>query len=287
MGLESNKQLVDLINSNNDLKLQPSRVAFTNPVDIDGDLSRTEVTAIPPGYWGTATITYRRLGLDHLFSFFTPRVLTEEGEVFIEDAEVIRRVSERYPVKLDIDSVTIVHEEREDGVYYVITAKDSSLVYKSSVTVGTRPRIQIPIDEFIQSETESYVYPNASEKRAYARIYSGGWYVPEASLELSKYLVGQEPDSNLVWLTTTLSGDQWLMDAEDATLRNLAGARVRYNGPVADIELHPDTGIMLYKFPTALNVMLLELSDTLCTGLVGRLTYYYGVVEDEQPEQVV
>lgn len=286
MGLESAKQLVDLINSTNQLKLQPSRVAFTNPVD-QGDLSTTEVTANPPGYWGTATVTYRRLGLDHLFSYFTPRVLTEEGEEFIEDAELIRRVRERYPVKLSVDNVSIAREEREDGVYYVITAKDSSLVYKSSVAVGTRPRNQIPISEYLFPDTESYVYPNVSESRIYARIYSGGWYMPEMSQDLSRFIVGQAPDSNLVWLTTILSGEQWVMDEEVPALRNLAGARVRYNGLVENIELHPDNGIMLYKFPTALNVMLLELSDTLCTGLVGRLTYYYGVVEDEQPEQVV
>ena len=285
MGLESAKQLVDLINSTNQLKLQPSRVAFTDPVDQD-DLSTTTITATPPGYWGSAVITYRRLGLDHLFSYFTPRVLVEDGEEFIDDDELIRRVRSRYPVKLEADNVTIVREEREDGVYYVITAKDSSLVYKSSVAVGTRPRNQIRISDVILPETENYVYPNASTERIYARIYSGGWYVPEASQELSRFIVGQAPDSNLAWLTTILSGEQWVLDDVEPALRNLAGARVRYNGLVENVELHPDNGIMLYKFPTALNVMLLELSDTLCTGLVGRLTYYYGVV-DEQPEQVV
>lgn len=286
MALESATRLVDLINRDNQLDLKPTRLTFGNPVDQPDGLSSADVTALPPGYWGTATIKYRRLGLDHLFSYFTPRVLMEDGESQLTDDELIRRIRSRYPVALNLDEVTITYEQREDGDYYIVTAKDSSLVYKNAVTIGTRPRVQIPISEFIFPDTESYVYPNNSEDRAYARIYSGGWYVPEAEIELSSFMLGQGPDENLVWLTTILSGDQWVLDAEPAEM-NLSGALVRYNGLVENIELHPDAGFMLYKFPTATHVMLLELSDTLCTGLVGRLTYYYGVAENEQPDEVI
>lgn len=279
MGQESEKALLDLINTTNTTELKPTNVTYGKPVDV-ADQSTVTVTG-RNGYRGDVNVTYRRLGLDHLFAFFQPRILVDDDETELAPATVLARIQERYPVRLEVDEVTVMREAREDGDYYVVTAKDNSLVYKDSVTVGTRPRVQIPIADHILPETSSYVYPNNSADRAYARIYSGGWYLPECGIELSQLLVGANADVNLTWLTTIVSGDQWLLDTTAPGPLNLAGARVTYNGPVDGINLHPDDGMMLYRFPAAKNVVLIELSDSLCTGMVGKLTYYYGVKDEE------
>lgn len=280
MGQESDKALLDLINTTNATDLKPTHVAFGVPTDVVPDLSKVVVTG-RRAYRGDVTVTYRRLGLDHLFSYFQPRILVGADEGVLTPDQVLARIQESYPVKLQSDEVTVVHESREDGDYYVVTAKDSSLVYKSTVTVGTRPRIQTPIDEYILPETSSYVYPNNSADRAYARIYSGGWYLPECGIELSELMVGAEPNTNLAWLTNIVSGDTWALDHTAPAELNLAGARVTYNDLVSGINLHPDDGMMLYRFPEATHVVLVELSDSLCTGMVGKLTYYYGVKDEK------
>ena len=279
MGQESEKALLGLINKANASELKPIHVTYGKPVDVS-DLSKVTVTG-RNGYRGNVDVTYRRLGLNHLFSFFQPRILVDDLDAILTADQVIAKINERYPVRLEASDLTVEREAREDGDYYVVTAKDSSLVYKDSVTVGTRPRVQIPITDVILPETSSYVYPNTSESRAYARIYSGGWYLPECWIELSQLLVGAKADVNLTWLTTIVSGDQWLLDTTAPGALNLAGARVTYNGPVDGINLHPDDGMMLYRFPEAKFVVLLELSDSLCTGMVGKLTYYYGVKDEE------
>lgn len=279
MGQESNKALTGLINRTNASTLLPTQVAYGTPTDITEDSSQVTASG-RNGYRGDVDVKYRRLGLDHLFSFFQPRILVTDQDGVLAPDVVLARIQERYPVKLEADQVTVVHEAREDGDYYVVTANDNSLVYKSSVTVGTRPRVQTPISDFILPETSSYVYPNSSVDRAYARIYSGGWYLPECEIELSKLLVGEDANENLTWLTTIVSGDQWLLDGTAPGELNLAGGRVSYNGPVEGINLHPDDGMMLYRFPEASHVVLVELSDSLCTGMVGKLTYYYGVKDE-------
>ena len=71
------------------------------------------------------------------------------------------------------------------------------------------------------------------------------------------------------------SGDDWALTAEPSVY-NLQDAMVTYNGPVSGIDLMPDEGITLYSYPNYDHVLLLELSDVLCTGLVGKLTLYYG-----------
>lgn len=279
MGQVSDQALLDLINTTNSTELKPNQVTYGKPADV-AEQSTVTVTG-RNGYRGDVNVTYTRLGLDHLFSFFQPRILVDEAEGALSPATVLARIQERYPVRLEVDEVTVQYEQREDGEYYVVTAKDNSLVYKDTVTVGTRPRVQIPITDHILPETSSYVYPNNSADRAYARIYSGGWYLPECEIELSQLLVGANADVNLTWLTTIVSGDQWLLDTTAPGALNLAGARVTYNGPVDGINLHPDDGMMLYRFPEAKNVVLIELSDSLCTGMVGKLTYYYGVKDEE------
>lgn len=280
MGQESEKALLELINTTNSTALEPSHVSYGKPADIAPDLSSVAVTG-RNGYRGDVTVKYQRLGLDHLFSFFQPRILVDDTDGVLAPATVVARIRESYPIQLELDDVDVVHEAWDEGDYYVVTAKDSSLVYKSTVTVGTRPRVQIPIDQYILPESSSYVYPNNSADRAYARIYSGGWYLPDCGIELSKLMVGAPANVNLAWLTTIVSGDQWTLDTTAPAALNLAGARVTYNGPVGGINLHPDDGMMLYRFPEATHVVLIELSDSLCTGMVGKLTYYYGVKDEE------
>lgn len=268
------ERVVDLINETNSISLDPAGVKFDNPADREDGRSNVRLTAKP--YAGDATVNYQRLGLDHLFSFMTPVIRVDESEGILTPEQVIARVKAQYPIDLQLEETTVTHEELPEGTVYVVTAKENSLVYKSSVTFGTRPLTQTPISDFIIADTVSYVYPNNSTNKAYARIYSGGWYLPECSIELNKLRLGEMADDNLTWLTTITSGNSWVLDEENPALYNLGGAKVVYNGPVENINLHPDDGLMLYRFPEATRVCLIELSDTLCSGLVGKLTYYYG-----------
>ena len=274
MGTISKSSLIDLVNSENTKKLVPTDVTVSNPTEVADD--RSDVTLTGNGrYRGSVSVNYRRLGLDHLFACFVPRILVNPEENPLSPAEVVARVRERFPITLEVDELDIVHEAREDGDYYTVTAKDNSLVYKASVVLGTRPKVQAPISNVVIPTSASYVYPLPDTERAYARIYSGGWAVPECTAELSELLVGSLADVNLTWLVNILSGDDWALTAEPSEY-NLQDAMVTYNGPVSGIDLMPDEGITLYSYPNYDHVLLLELSDVLCTGLVGKLTLYYG-----------
>lgn len=269
------EKVVTLINEANSISLDPGIVKFDNPADREDGRSDVRLTA-QPTYSGDAHVNYQRLGLDHLFSFMTPTIRADKAEGVLTPELVIARVKAQYPVDLQQDEVNVTHEELPEGIVYTVTAKENSLVYKSSVTFSTRPLTQTPIRDVVLPDSVSYVYPNNSTTKAYARIYSGGWYLPECSLELADLLLGSLADDNLTWLTTIISGNTWVLDEQNPATYNLAGAKVVYNGPVENINLHPDDGLMLYKFPNATHVCLVELSDTLCSGLVGKLTYYYG-----------
>lgn len=274
MSNASAEKVVKLINEANNISLDPSIIKFENPVDrADG---RSDVTfSATSKYSGSAKVNYQRIGLNHLFSFFRPLIPVDESEGVLTPSQVIERIKSQFPIDLQENEVTITHEVLDVGTAYTVTAKENSLVYAASATFGTKPTVQTPITDYILPDTVSYVYPNNSLNKAYARIYSGGWYVTEAASELGAMLVGELANANLTWLTTILSGDDWYNDISRATGYNLGNAKVVYNGPVSGINLHPDDGLMLYRFPQAENVLLLELSDILCENLVGKLTYYY------------
>lgn len=280
MGNESRKQLITQVNQDNlNLALTEDDVVFGTVSDTPEGRSITRIVAAPgSGYRGGVTLRYNRLRLGTLFGFFQPKVLvpndTEPSVTLL-----IELVKDRYGLDLSEDDLTILRKTTDQGDFYLVEARDTSLKFSDSTEILLEFN-QIEIGTVIDSETNNYVYPieqsEDNPRKIDGIVYSGGWFVPEAAIELSAFLTGMSGDANLAWLAQTLSGDDWIHSLEPRE-RNTEGSLVDYNGPVAGVSLIQDPAISLLALPSeeASNVLVLKLDETLCTDVVGSLTFYY------------
>lgn len=268
---------LDLVNHDNQTSLTQEDVIFGSVTD-EGDRSHVTLVANPEGrYTRSVTFDYRRLRLSHLFGFFQPRVTVPDGvtptvELFIE------WVAERYGIRFEADVLTITAKTTEEGNFYIVEAKDSSLVYNDQATF-LLDFSKIEISTVIGPETHNFIYPTTQDETqpllGDALVYSSGWIVSEAAVDLGELLVGNFATDNLRWLTSTLSGEDWVSLKDTLTERNLYGAYVVHNGPVAEYELLRIQDVSILNSKAATNVLVLKLDPTTCSNLTGYLTYYY------------
>lgn len=279
MSSNSQERFIGQVNSDNEATLTPDDVMFGSVLDTDMDRSQTRIVAAPgSGYRGGVTLRYRRLKLSKLFGFFQPKVPVPDGQEPTPEL-LIASVSAQYGIRLDPADVVISRKTLEEGDFFLVEAKDTSLVY-SDQTEFLLQFNQLDIETVIGTDSLSYVYPtdqNAEEPRKIdGFVYAGGWVVPEAGIELSKFLVGQEADHNLMWLTQTLSGEDWFVDNNPGE-HNLFGALVDYNGPATEYASIPEEVVSVLLPPNLeqYRVMALKPNPEYCTDFVGCLTYYY------------
>ncbi len=275
MAKSSAPAVIDLINAVNDSHLRVADVTLSDPLSPVGRETEIKVTAVPgQGYRGELNITYQRLGLKSIFGFFQPKLDVYTLEVDRMDL-VLGKIYERYGVKLPEDEVTITAAPTDHGLLYTVVVEDTSLQFVEDATFDATVA-KSPIDIFVIPTSPSFVYPLDVAKRAFARVYSGGWYLKDIDFDLSVYQVGQLADDNLQWITQTVSGNTWVRDPELTIAYNIAEAVVVYNGPVTEEALSVPAGRSLLMPPeVAERVLIVELNDRLCPNMVGKLTYYY------------
>lgn len=279
MGADSKQEFLDLVNQDNSLALTNKDVIFGTVLDTE-DRSTTRIKAAPgSGYRGGVTLHYRRLKLGTLFGFFQPKVLVPDSTEPTPQL-LLALVKEQYGVDIALEDMVVLRKTIPEGDFYVVEAKDTSMVYSDTVEILLTFN-QLEISTVIDPDSLSYVYPTTQNPDEPAKIdglvYSGGWYVPEASVELSKFVAGNFADKNLAWLVQTLSGDDWDFEPSDSRPYNLAGALVDYNGPVSGVSLIDDLVVSLLcpQEESDRNVLVLKLDETLCDNFVGLMTIYY------------
>ena len=279
MGANSKQQFLDLVNQDNVLALTEKDVIFGTVNEIESrDVTRIKA-APDSGYRGGVTLRYNRLKLGKLFGFFQPKVLVPDSTEPTPEL-LVALVKENYGIALELDDVVVLRKTIPEGDFYIVEAKDTSLVYSGSAEILLTFN-QLEISTVIDSETQSYVYPTPQEEalppKTDALVYSGGWYIPEASIELSAFVAGNSADKNLAWLTQTLSGEDWVFQEAVPHPRNLAGGLVVFNGPENEYELIAEDVVSLLspKGESIRNVLVVKIDETLCEDLVGLLTFYY------------
>ena len=280
MTVDSQQRFVDLVNKDNNLTLTKEDIIFGKVDDLQDGRSRTKILAVRgSGYRGGVTLHYQRLRFSKLFGFFQPKVLIPDGfepsvAIFIAQVEL------RYGIRLSEDDVVISRKTTEEGDFYLVEARDTSMVYSESAEFLLEFN-QVEITTVIDAETHNFVYatpqPEDQARRTDGVVYSGGWVVPEAKVELANFMVGQMANSNLMWLTQTLSGDSWSFHETMPLDHNLGGALVEYNGPASELSKLADEDLALLVPPSAPheNVLVVRIDQTLCTDFAGVLTYYY------------
>lgn len=275
MAKSSAPAVIELINAVNDSHLRVADVTLSDPLGPVGRETEITVKAVPgQGYRGELNVTYQRLGLKSIFGFFQPKLEVYTLEVDRMDL-ILGKIYERYGVRLPEDEVTITAEPTDNGLLYTVVCEDTSLQFVEDATFDTTVA-KSPIDIFVIPTSPSFVYPLDVANRAFARVYSGGWYLKDIDFDLSIYQVGQLADDNLQWITQTVSGNSWVRDTELTIAYNIAEAVVVYNGPVNEEVLGVPGGRSLLMPPEiAENVLIVELNDRLCPNMVGKLTYYY------------
>lgn len=269
-------ELVGLINHDNHTTIPDAAVRFEKPVDLENGKSRVNVVAVPGnGYKLYARVEYQRLGLSTIFKCFKPKA---ELTPFIDDVygELLDAVYKGYGVKLDLSEVDIASREDAEGFNFTITTNDQSLHYTESVEVQALYN-PVEISSVMAGDGTQYQYPTERFLTLFARVYSGGWYVPEIVQDLAMFKQGMSGDDNLRWLAQTLSGDTWQYDGLLVHPYNMYSSYVSYNGPIsAWTDFHPATGKTLLVPPAgAQNVLVLSLNSYLCSGLNGSITFYY------------
>lgn len=278
MSVTSQERFIGQVNEDNETTLTADDVIFGSVTDTQAERSKTRIVAARgSGYRGGVTLHYQRLKLGKLFGFFQPKVQVSTGSEPTPEF-LIASVELQYGLKLDPKDVTISKKVTEEGEFFLVEAKDTSLVYSDS-TEFLLEFEQIEIGTIVGDDSQNYVYPTTQEdqtRKIDGLVYSGGWLVPEAGVELSEFLVGNEPDHNLMWLTQTLAGEDWYID-DNPGENNLFGAVVEYNGDSAGFELIPqDVVTILSKQEGGLGkVLALKLSEVHCVNFAGALTFYY------------
>lgn len=279
MGADSKQQFLDLVNQDNSLALTDKDVIFGTVLDTE-DRSTTRIKAAPgSGYRGGVTLRYRRLKLGTLFGFFQPKVLVPDSTEPTPQL-LLALLKDQYGVDIALDDMVVLRKTIPEGDFYVVEAKNTSMVYSDSVEVLLTFN-QLEISTVIDPDSLSYVYPTVQDPELAAKIdglvYSGGWYVPEAKIELGKFVAGNFADKNLAWLVQTLSGDDWAFEKSELRSYNLAGALVDYNDPVSGVSLIDDLVVSLLcpQEESDRNVLVLKLDETLCDNFVGLMTIYY------------
>lgn len=268
--------LVDLINHDNHTTLGHEEVRFEKPVPQENGKDRVTVVAVPGNrYKLRAIVEYQRLGLTTIFKCFKPKAqLTPFTDT--PHQELLDSVFATYGVRLDLSEVNITTREDADGFNFTITTNDQSLQYSEAVEVqGVYD--QVDITTVLSQEGTQYQYPTERYTTPFARVYSGGWAVPEVGPDLALYLTGMAGDDNLAWLAQTLSGDDWYYDGLNQRAYNMYSSYVVYNGSIdAWADFHPATGRSLLVPPEGTsNVLVLNLNSYLCSGLNGSVTFYY------------
>lgn len=280
MGNDSKQQFIAQVNQDNlNLVLTKDDVVFGTVSDNPEGRSITRIVAVPgSGYRGGVTLRYNRLRLGKLFGFFQPKVLVPD-DTEPTPGLLIALVKDRYGVELSEEDLTILRKTTSQGDFYVVEARDTSLKYSESTEIMLEFN-QLEIGTVIDSETNNYVYPieqgDGIPRLIDGLVYSGGWFVPEAGIELTAFTMGMSGDANLAWLAQTLSGDDWTHSLEPRE-RNTEGSLVDYNGPISGVALIEDPAISLLSTPSGevSNVLVLKLDPTLCTSVTGSLTFYY------------
>lgn len=276
---DSKQAFLDLVEHDNQVRLTKDDVIFGAVTD-EGERSSVTLAANPTGrYTRSVTFDYRRLRLSRIFGFFQPKVSASGYEV--PSVEVfIELVAAKYGIRFEPEVLTITAKTTEEGHFYVVEAKDTSMVYSDQVTFSIEFE-QIDITTVIGSDSTNYVYPTVQPEgdgavvKADALVYSGGWMVKEAEVDLAELLVGYSATDNLRWLTSTLSGEDWVFIKDTLEDRNLFGSLVEYNGPVADYKLLADSAVSILLPPLATRVLALRLDDQWCKNFTGVLTFYY------------
>ncbi len=276
MALSGGKELVKLINRDNTLDIQSDGVTFARPLDTNTGKTQVLVSGVKgSGYKLRVTVEYQRLGLSTIFKGFKPRVRLTP---FIDDeyTELLEAIRLTYGVKLDLNETSITTREDDDGFNYTVITNDSSLQFSESVEVQALYN-PVEMSEVLNNTGSQYQYPTDNFRLPFARVYSGGWFVPEVREHLLEYVSGRSSDADLAWLAKTLSGDEWVWDGLMQHQYNLYSAFIPYNGPILEwADFHPVTGKTLLVPPEGTErVLVLSLNSYLCTGLAGSLTIFY------------
>lgn len=276
MSFDSKGKLVELINNTNEISLTQDDIVFGTVKTQPDSRSVTKIVAAEgSGYRGGVTLRYNRINLGSLFGFFQPKINADAAGSPSVDW-LLAKVAELYGVEIPSSDVVVSRKTTEEGDFFLVDAKDTSYYYSSSAEFQL-VFDQIEITTLIGESTDNYVYPTSQsgELKIDGLVYSGGWAIPEATLSLSEFLVGQTVDEDLMWLTQTLSGDDWCLDPSNPQDFNLAESLVEYNGPTSDFSPEPDQAVTLLNPPNANHVLVLKVSETMCSNLAGFLTFYY------------
>lgn len=132
MTVDTQQRFIDLVNKDNSLTLTKNDVILGKVSDLPDGRSKTKILAVRgSGYRGGVTLHYQRLRFSKLFGFFQPKVEVPPGfeptiPLFIAQVEL------RYGIRLKEDEVIISRKTTEEGDFYVVEARDTSLLYSDT-----------------------------------------------------------------------------------------------------------------------------------------------------------
>jgi len=289
--------VLDLINETNpDAKLSLNKILFEHPQvkdDADGTNTSLLVKARKnSGYIYSQEVDYNRLDGHALFRNVTAYLDVKSPT---SSKDLLNLLNSQYGLKItadDIVSAPIAEgtnpplENPDDPdpvpVDHTITFADTCLAFIGTIPVkiGPRPQVGERLSLVItQPKLDGLHYPDGASAKGQAYIYSYG----VDATAIASFLKVQAPgivvnDTAFFAELNKIVPELWVAEAEAADY-NLKGAEVMYNGSTTE-QVDDGKGGTMPKPVVGANmnynsIMLLKLSDTLCSNFTGTLYLHY------------
>lgn len=279
----ANLLVLDLINAVNvkpgtsePLALTPGEVVFGKPVAIENEPdwnTKLLCTAtLDSPYIGSVNLLYARLDIVALFKNIKVNLDVQEATT---TTDLLDRLNARYG--LGVTSADIVPSpvaplsSDTPSVNAEITFADSCLVYFGTLAVTVGPDVEVGerlSTVVLQTELDGLHYPDPDTDKGQAYIYSYG----VDFTDIKPYLQTLKTEGAVVWSDLArefnkVAEDLWVTDTDPAEY-NLQGSVVKYAGVTSD----PAAGDVNDAYS---HVVVLTVSDSLCTNFAGDLYLHY------------
>ncbi|ANZ50330.1 putative virion structural protein [Erwinia phage vB_EamM_Phobos] len=294
--------VLDFINEKNPTaELELSKVSFDDPraktpEDATADGTNTDLTVKArknSGYIGTQDVDYNRLDGVSLFRNVTAYLDVKLPKT---TTDLLTQLNAQYGLKLTADDIVpadipadtnppVTDPDAPDPVPvdHTITFAETCLAYIGTIPVkiGPKPQVGERLSLVIpNTKLDGLVYPDGADAvKGQAYIYSYGIDATAVATFLKAQAEGvMSNDTAFAVEMNKIVPELWV-GSEDAADYNLKGANVIYNG--ATIKQVDDGAGGTKDEPVEgantefNNVMLLELSDTLCSNFTGTMFLHY------------
>lgn len=129
--------LVDIVNYNNGLNIQPGNVVFENMIPLDGRRTQITIRALPvsggvAAYTGQKTFVYKRLHVDESFSDADKNLTIRNPD---STQSLLNILADRYGILIDTSDF-IIESIPSGATSYVLKANPASLRWVGQTTIA-------------------------------------------------------------------------------------------------------------------------------------------------------